>query len=209
MPATARFLSPESPLVPCGVVLTGGQSRRMGRDKALLTLADGRAMAACVIERLRSACDPVLAIDPVPARLAELGVTVFPDDVAGRGPLGGLATALLRSPKPWLFLAGCDMPRLRPELISALVARRGDADAVVPIVDGRWQTLAALYSTRLSALAERVLARNHAGIKDLLREAQVRWVADDELRSFDPELASFTNVNTPADLEGLAGSEPP
>lgn len=208
MLSAARPLDPVSSRVPCGVVLTGGHSRRMGRDKALLTLADGRTMAAWVIERLRSVCDPVLAIDPAPARLAGLGVTAFADDVAGRGPLGGLATALKRSPKPWVFVAGCDMPRLHPALIPALIARRGDADAVVPIVGDRWQTLAALYSTRLAAAAERVLARDRAGIKDLLREVQVRWVAEDELRLFDPTLASFTNVNTPADLEGLVGSEP-
>ncbi len=209
MPDLDPSLAPSSPLVPCGVVLTGGRSRRMGRDKALLAMADGRSMAAWVIERLARACDPVFAIDPAPERLAALGVTALADDGGARGPLGGLVTALAHAPKPWVFLVGCDMPRIRPELIGALMAKSAGVDAVVPIVGERRQTLAALYAVRVAPVARDVLASGPRGLKDLLAAVRVRWVAEDELRELDPTLESFANVNTPEDLVQLSAELAP
>lgn len=192
-----------SAATPCGAVLTGGASRRMGRDKALLELPDGRPMAAWVVERLAWVCDPVLAIDPTPERLAPLGAMLVTDEVPGHGPLGGLVAALARSPRRHVFLVGCDMPLVEPALVTGLVGRIGDRDAAVPVLGGRWQPLGALYSTALLERARRLLAHGPRGLHELLAGARVRWVAEDELRELDPALASFTNVNAPGDLTAL------
>lgn len=201
-------LEPDLPRPPrdapvCGAVLTGGASHRMGRDKALLELPDGRPMAAWVVERLARACDPVLVIDPAPERLAALGALLIADELPGQGPLGGLVAALARSPRSHVFLAGCDMPLVEPALVAGLRERIGDHDAAVPVLAGRWQPLGALYAVTLLDPARRLLEGGPRGLRELLASARVRWVYEPELRDLDPALASFTNVNAPADLEAL------
>ncbi len=187
----------------CGAVLTGGSSRRMGRDKALLTLPDGRPMAAWVVERLARVCDPVLAIDPAPERLAPLRAMPIADEIPGRGPLGGLVAALAHSSSRPVFLIGCDMPLVEPALVTGLAERLGDHDAVVPVLGERWQPLGALYSASLLERARRLLETGPRGLHELLAAARVRWVHERELRELDPALASFTNVNAPGDLDAL------
>ena len=108
-----------------GAVLTGGASRRMGTDKALVEV-DGMAMAGRVAGALASAGgQPVIAVGGDADRLADLGLAVTPDRWPGEGPLGGLVTALgaLADPAvPIVVVAACDLPALTSSVVAALVA---------------------------------------------------------------------------------------
>ena len=122
-------------------VLAGGQSRRMGRDKALLPLG-----GQTLIERVLAAAHPLgypRVIIGDPTAYAHFGLPVHPDRRPSLGPLGGLYTALSTTATPVLLLA-CDLPFLTPDFLRHLVNRRGPHQAVVPHTATGLQPLCAL-----------------------------------------------------------------
>ena len=123
-------------------VLAGGQSRRMGRDKALLTL-NGQTLIECVLAAAHPLECPTFIVGD-PAAYAQLGPPVYPDHRPNLGPIGGLFTALELAAGPVLLLA-CDLPFLTPEFLRYLISRRGTHQARVPSTAEGSQPLCALY----------------------------------------------------------------
>ena len=121
-----------------GAVLTGGRSRRMGRDKAFVECG-GRPLADIARTALLEAgATEVLSIGGDLDRLARLGFVAVPDDSPGEGPLGGLLTALRVAGGGWVAVLACDLPRASAATVRELLAHTGDgADAVAPLLDGR------------------------------------------------------------------------
>jgi molybdopterin-guanine dinucleotide biosynthesis protein A len=181
-------------------VLAGGASRRMGSDKSFVLL-DGRPLIQHVLERLAPLSCPIMMITNDPERYERFRVPMFSDLVRQRGSLGGLYTALSLSKSDAVLCVACDMPFLNPTLLSYLGALLDSHDAAVPVVDGHYQTLHAVYRKSCLPHMARALQMNRLRISDCLRDAAVRWVDECELRQFDPDLQSFMNVNTPANLQ--------
>lgn len=187
-------------------ILVGGASSRMGRPKPLLEVA-GRAMLDRVTEAVSSVTPEITVVAREP--LDYLGRTrhrIVKDLVSGRGPLAGLATALFFARTDWVLLLACDLPLLRPALLAALAARaktlpQGPA-ALVPRRNKGWEPLLALYNRRCLKMALGLLEKPSASLRDLAaRGVRVEHMEEAELKAFDPELVSFTNVNTPGDLD--------
>jgi molybdopterin-guanine dinucleotide biosynthesis protein A len=183
-------------------VLAGGKSRRMGRDKVHLEIR-GRTMLGWVLGSLTPLFETVIIIGanaPVPE---DPSIPVCPDLMPGKGSLGGILTALRRSPTEEVFCTACDTPFIRPELVAHLVrlSEGGKWDAVVPAVEEEMEPLCAVYCRRASDVVERDIRQGVRKIKTTLSSLRVRTVDGEELRRFDPELLSFFNVNTPEDLE--------
>jgi len=101
-----------------GIVLAGGASQRMGRDKPFLEL-DGRSLIAIVIERMARVCAEVLVVAGDPRPYAGLGVPVVEDRFRGVGVLGGLHAGLEAAAHELTLAVGCDMPFLNPDLLRA------------------------------------------------------------------------------------------
>lgn len=193
------------------IVLAGGRSSRMGRPKADLPLGGepflSRVVAALVpvvgathIVAVRAA-DQLLP--PLPA-----GVMVAVDAAPGRGPLEGFAAGLLALPADCdaLFLAACDAPLLRPEVVRLLFARLdAGATAAVPEALGRRHPLCAAYRASVRAAVAEALAAGELGMGQMLARVAVTYVGEEELRAADPDLASLRNVNTPEDYAELDG----
>lgn len=183
---------PAPPLA--GVVLAGGASRRMGRDKATVVYA-GRTMVETVVDVVSRCCAPVFVIAAPGQALPDLpGAVVLRDDARGVGPL--LATgrglrAATEAGATRAFVCAVDMPLLTTELITEL-AGHGGADVVLPW-DGRDHYLAGVYRT---ALADRVDALVAAG------ERRMRALVDtvNTQRIVLPATPALTNVNTVADV---------
>lgn len=181
------------------VVLAGGASRRMGRDKATLQY-EGRTLVERVVSAVATRCDPVFVMAAPGQALPELPAVVLRDEVRGAGPL--LATgrglrAAADAGAELAFVCAVDMPYLSGDVIDALVgpAARVRADVVLPW-DGRDHYLAGIYRT---ALADRVDALVAAG------ERSMRALVDrvDTQRIVMAEQRALTNVNTAAQLNAV------
>src|SRR5436853_3965715 len=149
------FASPGSPQTGAAI-LAGGQSKRMGANKALLRLQSSKPMLIeSVVGRLEEAglTDGLLLVANSPDDYSFLGLSVVPDEIPGKGPLGGILTALLHSPFERVLVVACDMPYLNPALLAYMAHLPDTADVLIP----RWtsangqtrlETLHAVYSRR-------------------------------------------------------------
>ncbi len=206
--------------LPLGVVLAGGASRRMGRDKALLRLdrLDGRpALLERAVATLRVAgLEEVTVVVSTSERgqslreaLPRLCDTPFlTDEAPGCGPLGGLHAALRAFPGRDLLLVACDMPHLDARALRLLTAPSDD-DIVAPRVSGRDQPLHARYGPACLPVATRLLQEGRIAMRDLLSAPtlRVRTLDDAELARHGVPARAFANVNTPADLAALADAD--
>jgi molybdopterin-guanine dinucleotide biosynthesis protein A len=191
-----------------GILLAGGESRRMGQDKAWLLLA-GEPMLLHTLRALRAACAPVVVVGGPGQQLPTLpdGVLLARDERPGRGPLEGLAAGLARltgADAEIAFLAACDQPLLRPALVQLLVEALGSADAAVPREGDHYHPLTAAYRIATAGpMARQLLGEGHQRPRLLLDRLRTVEVPVQELRAVDPDLLSLHNCNTPEDLAAL------
>ena len=185
-----------------GAVLTGGASRRMGRDKALVEVG-GRPLAVGVAEVLLDAgADEVFTVGGDLDALRALGLQALADDHPGEGPLGGLLTALRRASNAMVAVLACDLPALEPQVIRRVVAAL-DADThavcAVPVRDGRLEPLHGAWRRsgrpQLQAAFDQGERAMHRAVAPL---------AVVEVLGIDP--AVLADANSPADLARGSGS---
>lgn len=153
-------------------ILTGGRSRRMGRDKALMTFGSRRLVEIAADAADAAGAARVVTVGGDEAALTRLGFAWVPDRWPGEGPLGGIITALSATASDRLVVLACDHVAAAPDAIAAVVLALDEhADVAVPVVGGRDQTLHAAWHRRcLGPLAERFAngARSvHEGIAGL------------------------------------------
>ncbi|HEX5572620.1 MAG TPA: molybdenum cofactor guanylyltransferase [Ktedonobacterales bacterium] len=186
-----------------GVALAGGASRRMGRDKAALEL-EGEPLLRRSVARLRLALAEVIVVGaPTFAPLIP-ATRLVADDWPGRGPLGGLATALRAaeaSGAGWALLVACDMPFIQPALLRAmarLALATPEAQAVALRGPRGLEPLHAVYARSCLPLAlARLAAGDDASLHALLATLSVREIAPEDARRLDPLGRSTFNANTP------------
>lgn len=180
------------------VILAGGKSNRMGRDKVFLPLA-GKPLFEYVFEVCRGIFQEVIVVTRHPKPFSSYPLRTVRDLVKG-GALGGLYTGLLCASNPYIFCVACDMPFLRPPLIRYLLSLKEGYDAVVPIAPDGLHPLTAVYSKGCVDAIEEALAKKCFKISQVLERIKVRFCNPSEIRPFDPEFLSFFNVNTETDL---------
>lgn len=212
-----------------GVILSGGQSRRMGRDKALLEVG-GQRLIDRVVERLREVTDDIIVVANEPERYIGPHRRVIPDAFPNSGSLGGLYSGLVAARHAYVVAVACDMPFLNPALLRFLARAARGWDAALPQVsEGRLtdggnhaiadrkvtaknvdlQPLHAVYHRRVGrAILDRLQAGDMRMI-GFLPHLRVRYVTAEEIARYDPLHLSFFNANTPeewaAALERLDG----
>ena len=186
------------------VILAGGMSRRLGRNKALEPF-QGEPLIRRVIARMGQVGESVYVIVNEAQRAHELElpeeVTSSVDRYPGKGSLGGIVTGLITSPTVWSAFCACDMPFVNTRLYRYLASLRDGYDAVVPVVEGRPEPTHALYSRVCIGPIEERIEADDLKISSFFSEVRVRLVPEDEIRRLDPDLLSFFNVNTQDDLE--------
>jgi molybdopterin-guanine dinucleotide biosynthesis protein A len=134
----------------------------------------------------------------------DVRATLVRDMVPHQGPLGGLYTALLFSPNDWIFARATDLPFLVPEVLMMMLEMRDGCDAVIPLMNERYEPLVALYRRScLPAIAETMEAGERKVIAFFGR-VRMKTLSEKRWRSVDPEGLSFKNVNTPEDWKNLA-----
>ncbi len=188
-----------------GAVLAGGRGHRIGGDKPSLDVG-GQTMVRRAVDALRAAgLDVALVLRPhQPVPLTAHTIAVVRDEIEDAGPLAGVQALLRWLPVEWALVVPCDQPFLAPQLLCGLLAERRDGvDAVVSRPAEQVEPLPGLYRRSSLPAVEQALARGERGLRDLFARVRLHAVPSSSLRRWDPELRSFFNVNTPADL-GLA-----
>lgn len=185
-----------------GVILAGGKSRRYGRNKALVHI-NGIPLIKRVLGVMENLFSSTVVITNTPDTYSFLNLPMFQDRIKGLGPLGGIFTGLnVISEKAGFFVA-CDMPFLNPDLVRYLATVRQGYDVVVPTFSGKFEALHALYTQNCLPEIEEMI---HAGVYQtiqLFRSVSVKYVEEQEIRRFDPELKSFSNINKPEELRKM------
>ncbi len=188
------------------VIQAGGQSARMGENKAL-KLFLGRPLIQRVTERLASVADELLVTTNQPEDYAFLNVPLFSDLRPGRGPLGGLYTALVAARHPYVAVVACDMPfTSAPLLVAAagLLAQEG-ADVVIAETSGGFEPLHAVYRRQTCIPAiEAAMDADQWRVISWFPNVKLRKLTSEELGRYDPDGIAFSNVNT---LDEFADAE--
>ncbi|MEH3143563.1 MAG: molybdenum cofactor guanylyltransferase [Mycobacterium kyogaense] len=192
-----------SPLPLAAVILAGGASRRMGRDKAAVVI-DGPSGETTLLQRMVSIvsprCAPVFVIAAPGQALPEVDATVLRDEVRGVGPLRATGRGLRAAAEAGVahaLVCAVDMPELTVEIVDTLAgpAQRLGVDVVLPW-DGRDHYLAGIYRTELHDVVDRLITAGQRSMRALVDSV-------DTQRIVMPEQPALTNVNTEADLSSV------
>jgi molybdopterin-guanine dinucleotide biosynthesis protein A len=189
-----------------GIILAGGENRRMGTDKALLDI-NGRPLIERILSVFAGLFEHTIIVTNTPDRYRSYGVEMTGDVLDIRGPLTGIYSGLLRSGDEYNFVAACDMPFLNPRLIAYMGQQAAGQDAVVPMFDGYLEPLHAVYRRSILPTIETQIRRQDRRIRGIFDHIQVRYVTDDEIVRFDPLKRSFKNLNTPKEYKEAVCSD--
>jgi len=190
-----------------GVILAGGESTRMGKNKAFIEI-NGKRIIDRTVSLFREIFDDVLLVTNTPLDYIELKVRIVTDLVSGKGSLGGIYTGLFFSSSPKAFFVGCDMPFLDRRVIQYFLSLAQTADIVVQRTKDYWQPLHAIYPRTLLKPIERLLQQGELKIIKTYQGMRVREVTGEELKRFDPDLHTLSNFNTPEELKKLLETYP-
>ncbi len=182
------------------IILAGGLSSRMGTDKAGLVLGESTLIESLVL-RFADVNGPVLVVARPDQEIAVGTASVVRDVYLNVGPLGGLHAGLAASPDDRNFTLACDMPFASPELARCLIPLLADHDAVVPMLDRGPEPLYAVYRKSCLRAVESAIVNNRLRMRDVLETLDVLYIAQSELQAHDPDIRSFTNINTPEDYQ--------
>jgi molybdopterin-guanine dinucleotide biosynthesis protein A len=219
-----------------GIILAGGASRRMGRDKAWIEI-EGRPLVERVVERLGLVCKEILLVTNHPEPSKRLGARLVSDTFPGKGSLGGIFSGLEAARFDRAIVVACDMPFLNAALLRYMLSFSAEDDVVIPSApmlrkprgsmredsgqpnadrptakDIDLHPLHAVYSKHCLAPIKARLAADDLRMISFHPDVRVRVVNSAEVERFDPDHLSFFNVNTPEDLvlaESLAAQERP
>ena len=176
-----------------GWVLTGGQSTRMGRDKAMLPWS-GRTMIEVIADAVREAAGSVTLVG-APERYQSVKLAVVPDADGGFGPMSGLFTVLNVTKVDWNLVVACDMPRLTSPFLRGLLdrARAEDKACLVPQTSQGLEPLCAVYHRRALPAVDWAVHHNVLKMQDFVKTLDpFVWPV--------PHDIFLENWNTPQDL---------
>ncbi len=184
------------------VILTGGGSRRMGRDKAMLPIG-GKTMLQHLIDKYSASLGTVAVSVNIAGRFPFKGAMEIVDRYPDMGPLNGVLSAFAESGQVIVFLTGTDLPFGEPELVCRLVELMGDSEACIMRRGKKgFEPLFAIYRRSCGEKARSCLAEGKKSIMDLLAISDVRYVDSDELAEFDLDRI-LMNVNTAEEYEKM------
>lgn len=184
----------------CGVILAGGQSSRMGTNKALLELG-GETLIGRLARQFTTWFPQVVVVTNSPELYGFLNLPMAGDRVPGLGPLGGLEAGLSASRYEHAFFCACDMPFVSEALVSYLVSLAPGHDLVVPRLGGEYEPMHAVYGRSLLPAISANLEARRLKLLSIYDTARKRVVEYDEVLPFGDPDRLFFNCNTPEDLE--------
>ena len=184
------------------VIQAGGESRRMGADKALLPFL-GQPLILRPLNRLSALADEVLVTSNHPENYRFLGFNPIADRLPGHGALGGLFTALSAARYPYVAVAACDMPFASLEIftLELVLLQETGVDAVIPRSEAGVEPFHAVYRRETCLpYVQSALEVGKRRVDAWFDEVNIRYLEKDDMLTLDPEQLAFLNINTPEDL---------
>ena len=182
-----------------GIVLAGGQSKRFGEPKALAK-RNGKPFLMISVDALKEVADEIVAVirPEIKTGLPELQNIPYTYDLKiykGHGPLAGIYTVMSQYNSEWYLVAPCDTPFIKAAVFQKLAGYLNTPyEAVVPIVNGKTEPLAAAYHQKTKKVIKSLLEQKKLSVKELLGQIKVKYVKFDEEKL-------FLNINTKEDYE--------
>jgi len=185
-----------------GIILAGGKSQRMGKNKAFMD-SGGIPLFERVYRIFREIFSEIIIVanDVLPFERYE--AILRRDIILGKGALGGLYTGLFHSSNYHAFCSACDMPFLNPRVIKYMGKERDEYDVIVPKTHDGLHPLHAIYSKKCLNPMSQSLDRNDLKIVNFFQQVRVRYIEEMEIREFDPDMRSVINVNTAEEMEAV------
>ncbi len=179
------------------IILTGGRSSRMGRDKATLQIA-GETLINRILEQLDDLCSEVILAGKFSAdSLLSRKVRIVADERPDGGPLAGIVAGLKSSKYDLNLVLACDIPFLDQEFIKSLIKGCNSYDIYVPRYrNGNYEPLLAIYKKNVIPVAEDLLSQGLKKIDLLFSKCHCGFLDVNEL----PWLV---NINTPEEYEAF------
>jgi molybdopterin-guanine dinucleotide biosynthesis protein A len=187
------------------IVLAGGDSQRMGSDKANMLLGE-----QTLLQRVIATMQQIFPYVIISVREPRPGISLpqIRDEIASAGPLAGLAASLVHATTPWAYVVACDMPFVAPAMVELLGRYRSRCQAVVPVVQGHPQPLAAFYaSSCLGTIRAHLAGGGKKSLRTVLEKLDVCYVDEAEMLAADPGLRSFFDLDTPQDVARAKSEE--
>jgi molybdopterin-guanine dinucleotide biosynthesis protein A len=182
-------------------IQAGGQSSRMGRDKALVEL-NGKPLIEHVLLRAHDLADELLITTNNPDALAYLGIRMVADRVPGAGALHGLQTALQAAQGRDVLLLACDAPFVNRNVLEHLIAQRERGDVIIPHKDAHYEPLQAIYNcARCLPAVDKAVRSGKQRMISFFSSVRVHPVDEETIARLDPQGFSFFNINTETDLQ--------
>ena len=188
-----------------GAILAGGESRRMGKNKALLEL-DGKSLIERLVLAFEELFAEVFVVANDPAPYEAISSRIVPDLYPGLGPLAGIHSALRHARHEWVFVSGCDSPFVNQVALREMAGLREGVDAVLAETEDGLHPLSAFYARACLDPIEDCLEGGRLRVVGFHPEIRRLVIPADQARQWDPWGRMFLNINTPADYENALDS---
>jgi molybdopterin-guanine dinucleotide biosynthesis protein A len=181
-------------------ILVGGESRRMGYNKAFLKIGQSNLVES-IVARLKTIFPDVFLIGNDPEPYRSLGLPVIADLYKGCGPLGGIHAALVAANTPYVFITACDVPFLDVQVVAHMAGKVSGYDVVVPKIRGYLEPLCAIYGKNCLPAIESQLKCGQCKVIALFSAVRVNYLEQEEIEKLTAVEKAFLNINTPKDMQ--------
>jgi len=180
-----------------GIILAGGKSKRMGRDKGQV-MYQKTHLIEYSIKLLESYCNDIIISTNEPAQYRKYGFQMIDDEFKNSGPMGGIHASLKESVNYMNFVLACDMPNITIQVIDVLLSHSSKDQITAPTLNGRSEPLCALYPRDTYLQFEHWLTVGRFKMQEFLQNAETSYVSMDSFTDAPENI--FKNINSPADL---------
>ena len=181
-----------------GIILAGGASSRMGKDKGLCEFK-GKSLVSYAIEALIPICDTILISSNNTENYKKFGYEVVVDQHKNIGPIGGIYSGLVKSATIHNLIISCDTPFLNTQLLEYVIANVDGYDIVVPKHGNSYiEPLASYYSSTIISTIEESIKNEDYKLMNLFNRVRFKSIKVDSIIGYSNML--FKNLNTPSDL---------
>lgn len=181
--------------------MAGGQNRRFGgRNKAFIDIG-GRLVLDRLYSVFKSLFQEIILVTNDPLCYLEWDLKIVTDLFPYRSSITGIHAGLFFATNPYAFISACDVPFLKKELVCALVnSLEPGIDAVIPQTAKGIEPLCSVYAINCIKPVEQQIKQQQFQIQRFYNKIRTKYIPESVLRTTDPDLRSFCNINTPEDF---------